>query len=179
MLIERILGVLKLDINTFEDIEHDQNATMQAAIVVIAAAVLSGIGSGLEAEVGFISVFIGVTIWAVIAWFLWSALTYFIGTNLFGGKADMGEMLRVIGFAQAPQMLNILGFIPILGGIIRFVTGIWALVTAFIAVRQGLDIDNIKTAITVLIGWLVMFIGSLIVAGLVAGAAVIGGALGG
>ena len=88
-------------------------------------------------------------------------------------------MMRVIGFAQAPQALNLLRFIPILGGIIGFVAGIWSLVAAFIAVRQGLDIDNTKAAITVIIGWIVVFVGSLIVVGLVAGLAIFGGAVAG
>ena len=44
-MLQRIIGVFKLDANTFEDIEHDESATGQAALVVLAVAVLSGLGS--------------------------------------------------------------------------------------------------------------------------------------
>jgi hypothetical protein len=94
----------------------------------------------------FISTFAG--------WIIWSALTFVVGTNLFDGKADVGEMLRVIGFAFAPQML---GIIPCLGTVVG---GIWSLIAGFIAVRQGLDLDNVKTALTIGVG----FIGYIVLA---------------
>lgn len=175
-MLERIIGVLKLDVNTYEEIEADQTATTQAAIVVVAVAILSGIGNGFAGN-SFIGGFISTAVWALIGWVIWSAVTYFVGTSFFGGKADLGQMLRVIGYAQAPQALNFLGFIPVLGGIISFVAAIWSLVTAFIAVRQGLDLDNTKAAITVVIGWIIVFVGGLIIGSLFAGAAIMGGAI--
>ncbi len=39
-MINRIIGVLKLDSATFEEIEHDQTATTQAAMVVLAVAIM-------------------------------------------------------------------------------------------------------------------------------------------
>lgn len=150
-MIDRILGVFKLDAQTFEKIEHDTSATGQAALVVAAAAVASTIGSSFGGEFSGL-LLIGSLIGPFIGWGIWSALTLAIGTNLFEGKADMGEMLRVIGFAYAPQMLSI---IPCVGALIG---GIWSLVAAFIAVRQGLDLDNVKTAITVGIGFVVYIV---------------------
>ena len=160
-MLERIIGVFKLDVNTYEEIEHDENATSQAAIVVAIVAILSGIGSGILASFNdgnFIISFIGALIWAFVGWFLWSAATYFIGTTLFDGRATMGEMLRVIGFAQAPQILGIIPCIGILGWI-------WSLVTGFIAVRQGLDLDNTKSAITIAVGAIIYLIGWFIING--------------
>ena len=48
----RIMGVFKLDVNTFEEIEHDESATSQAAIVVALVALLAVVGSGLGAQIG-------------------------------------------------------------------------------------------------------------------------------
>jgi hypothetical protein len=48
-MLERLMGVFMLNANTFEEIEHDQTATSQAAIIVAAVAILSGIGSGIGA----------------------------------------------------------------------------------------------------------------------------------
>lgn len=158
-MIERIIGVLKLDVATYEEIEHDPNALTQAAIVVAVVAFLSAIGSGIASTMGsgsFIMSFIATLIWTFIGWLIWAALTYFIGTTMFNGKADINEMLRVIGFAYAPQVL---GLIPCLG----LVGLIWSLVTGFVAVRQGLDLDNTQTAITVVIGGGVVLVGSIII----------------
>jgi hypothetical protein len=156
----RIIGVFKLDVNTFEEIEHDESATGQAAIVVALVALLAGVGSGLGAQIGqgsFVKSFLFTLIWAFVGWFLWSAVSYFVGTNLFGGKATMGEMLRVIGYAQAPQLL---GIIPCIGGLVG---AIWALIAGFIAIRQGLDLDNTKAFLTALIGFGVLIVGYIII----------------
>jgi hypothetical protein len=160
-----------LDVNTYEEIEHDENATSQAAIIVAIVALLNAIGSGIVAsmtEGSFITSFLLILVWTFIGWGIWAGVTYFIGTTFFGGRATMGEMLRVLGFAQVPQVLGIIPCVGIIGAI-------WALVTGFIAVRQGLDLDNTKAAITVVIGWLIVFVGSLLIGG---ATALVGGALG-
>jgi hypothetical protein len=180
-----MIGVLKLDVNTFEEIEHDPNATGQAAIIVALVAIVSAIGGffgvragsaamqqfgqqfeefGGEApfaafaQVSPVGVAINAFIGAFVAWVVWSLLTYLIGTNLFKGQATMGEMLRVLGFAQLPRLLNLFSFIPCVGVIISLVALVWSLVVGFIAVRQGLDLDNGQTAITVILSWLVALV---------------------
>ena len=59
----------------------------------------------------------------------------------------MGEMMRVLGFAYAPQVLSI---IPCIGWLVG---SIWSLIAAFIAVRQGLDLDNTKAFLTIIVGF--------------------------
>jgi hypothetical protein len=44
-MLQRIMGVFMLNADTFEEIEHDQSATGQAAIVVTIVALLSAIGA--------------------------------------------------------------------------------------------------------------------------------------
>lgn len=150
-MVERIIGVLQLDVPTFEQIEHDTSATGQAAGVVAIAAVCQAVGSSISASIAGQGVgpnFLATLVAAFIGWIVWSAITYWVGTSLFEAKADLGEMLRVIGFAQAPLILAI---IPCLG---TLVGGIWALVAGFIAIRQGLDLDNTKTFVTIIIGFI-------------------------
>lgn len=161
-MLDRIMGVLRLNVATFEEIEHDQSAISEAAIIVAVVALLSGIGQALAADT-FITSFLATLVWAFVGWFLWAAVTYFVGTSLFGGQADMGEMLRVLGYAQAPQILRVLTFIPCIGFIIGIIVWLWSLAAAFIAVRQGLDVDNVKALLTVLIGWIVVVAGSILI----------------
>lgn len=164
-MLDRIIGVLKLDVNTYEEIEADEGATGQAAIVVSIVAILGGlIGGGISAALGgsFIGSFLSTLLNAYIGWLVWAGVTYFVGTSFFGGQATMGEMLRVIGYAQAPGILRI---IPVCGG---FIGWIWSIATGFIAVRQGLDIDNTKAILTIIIGWVAVFIVSLIIGAILA-----------
>ena len=141
---DRVVGVFKLDEAIFENIEHDPEALQQAAAVVAIAAVLSAFGESYTGS--RIVELVGTVAFFFIGWVLWSGLTFFVGTRLYDGTASMGEMLRVIGFAFAPQAL---GIVPCLGTAIGFV---WTCVAGFIAVRQGLDLDNTKTLITIGIG---------------------------
>lgn len=159
-MLDRILGVFKLDVGTFESIEHDQSATGQALIVVILAAILSGLGSGIFSIFGgtpFIRNFLGGIIGALIGWLVWSVVSWFVGTRLFGGIATADEMLRVIGFANAPLML---GIIPCIGQLIGW---IWSLVAGFIAIRQGLDLDNTKAFLTALVGFVTLIVLNVII----------------
>ena len=166
-MLNRIIGVFKLDVNTFEEIEHDQGATTQAAMIVALVALISAIGSGLGASMSdssFMGSFIGTLLWTFVGWLLWSAVSYFVGTTFFGGQADLGEMLRVIGFAFSPQ---ILGIIPCFGAIVG---AIWSLIAGFIAVRQGLDVDNTKAFLTIAVGFIVYMLGMWLIGTLVGGA---------
>lgn len=99
---------------------------------------------------------------ALIGWGVSSVVLFFVGTRLLPGKnteADMGQVLRATGFAQAPQLLNVFAFIPVLGFLIRLVTAVWSLVALVIAVRQALDYDDTMRAVIVcLIAWAVMIV---------------------
>ena len=181
-MISRIVGVFKLDANTFEEIEHDPSATSQAFIIVLVVALLSGIGRAGSAALraagtagsdgsallggtnSALTAFGVAVLITFIGWVVWSLLTFAIGTILFGGQATIGEMLRVIGFAFAPQLL---GIIPCFGSLVGT---LWTLVAGFVAVRQGLDLDNTRAGITVAIGAVVYFIGLAIVGVAIGGA---------
>ena len=169
-MLDRIIGVFRLHVPTFEEIEHDTTATGQAAGVVALAAICSGIGGAVGANLagdGAGASFLATVFSAFAGWFIWSWLTLVIGTSVFDGRADLGEMLRVLGFAYAPQMLAL---IPCLGA---FVGGIWSLMAGFIAVRQGLDLDNTKAFLTVIVGFIVYVVLSIVMGIFVGGLSLI------
>ena len=152
----RIIQAAKLDVNLYEEVESDSGAMGQAMGVVLLSAVAAGIGSiGTKGAAGIV---IG-TITALIGWYVWAYLTYFIGTKFFPEpqtKADHGELLRTIGFSSAPGILRILGIIPFLYEIIFFISGVWMLVAMVIAVRQALDYKSTLRAVGVcIVGWII------------------------
>ena len=140
-----------LDIATYEEVEHDENLTTQAAIVVLIAALARGVGGFNDGENGII---VGVVA-ALFSWLVWAGITYLIGDKLLKGTATWGELLRTLGYAQAPAVLLIFGFVPVLGNILGAVVGIWLLVTGIVAIRQALDFDTGKAVLTAFLGWLV------------------------
>ncbi|NIN71640.1 MAG: hypothetical protein GTO46_06865 [Gemmatimonadetes bacterium] len=160
---ERMVGAATLNIATYEEVEHDQTATGQAAGVVALVAVASAIGSyGIGGLYGAL----GQVVSAFIGWVVWSAVTLLIGTKVFGGTADMGEMLRTLGFAQSVGVVKVLGIIPLLGWIAGLAAGIWMLVCGVVAVRQALDFTTGKAIGTVILGWLAMMALAVLFAGI-------------
>ena len=155
----RIIRAAKLDVSLYEEVEADKTAMGQAMGVVVLSSVAVGIGTiAIRGPMGIVTGTIG----ALIGWYIWAFLTYWIGTKLLPEpqtKADVGELLRTIGFSSSPGLIRVLGFIPVLGGIILFGTSIWMLVAMVIAVRQALDYKSTGRAIVVcLIGWLIQIL---------------------
>ena len=152
---DRMIRAAKLDVRLYEEVEADQGAMTQAMTVVILSALAAGIGS---ANVGLLGMVIS-TIAALIGWYVWAFLTYFIGTKFLAEpqtRADHRELLRTIGFSSAPGLIRVLGIIPGLRTLIFLVAGIWMLVAMVIAVRQALDYTSTDRAIGVcVIGWVV------------------------
>jgi hypothetical protein len=151
-IVDRMRGAALLDVATYEEVEHDNEATGQAAVVVIVVAICTAIGAIWR---GGPSIIMG-PVSAILGWLLWSALTYLIGDKLLGGTATWGELLRTIGFAQSPGVLMIFGIIPILGGLVRVVVAIWLLIAGIVAIRQALDFSTGKAIVTALLGWIAM-----------------------
>jgi len=149
----------KLDVNLYEEVEADKAAMSQAMGVVLLSSVAAGIGS--IGQLGAKGVIIG-AITALIAWYVWAYITYFIGTKILPEpqtKADHGELLRTIGFSSSPGLLRILAIIPGIGGIIFMITSVWMLVAMVIAVRQALDYQSTLRAVGVcIIGWVIQAI---------------------
>src|SRR3982750_521073 len=102
-IVDRMRGAALLDVATYEEVEHDDKATGQAAVVVVIVAVCAAIGAVWRGGPSIIMAPIG----AILSWLLWSAITYVIGDKLLGGTATWGELLRTLGFAQAPGVLMI------------------------------------------------------------------------
>ena len=156
---DRLFRAAKLDVQLYEEVEADRDATVQAMIVVVLAAVAAGIGS---LGSGSATAIVTGTLVSLVGWLVWAFLTYFIGTRMLPEpqtSADYGELLRTIGFASAPGVIRALGIVPGLGAPLFLIGGIWMLVAMVIAVRQALDYTSTLRAVGVcVIGWLVQVV---------------------
>ena len=75
-LLQRVKGVLILDAGTFEEIEADTSANMQALLVVVAGSLAAGLGAGVR--LGFTGL-LRETLGGLIGWVMWAAVTWVIG----------------------------------------------------------------------------------------------------
>lgn len=168
-LVSRVLRAIRLDKAFYKEVESDTSLTQQALLVVIIASVLSGIGSffgALMSGSGFGSALLGLVLGiaiSVVGYFIWAFIAYFVGTRLFKGTADYGELQRTLGYAFAPTALGLLSFIPCVGPVIALLGFLWTLVCGVVAVREALDFDLGKAVLTVIIGWVVWFAISMII----------------
>jgi hypothetical protein len=173
-LVERAVGAAKLDAGIYEEIEHDPSALGQAMTVVVVSALAAGIGA---AHGGVGAILIGV-VTSLIGWVIWATLTWLVGTKVMPEpttKADLGELLRTIGFSAAPGVLCVLGFIPVLGALIALFALGWQLAAMVVAVRAALDYSGNGRAIAVcLTGFLAYLVIVIVVSGAIG--ALIGGA---
>ena len=148
---DRIIRAAKLDVNLYEEVEADKGAMGQAMAVVVLSSVAAGLGT--ITRVGLTGIVVG-TITALIGWFIWAWLTYIIGTKLLPEpqtRADIGELLRTIGFSSSPGLIRVLGIIPGLGALVHLAAMVWMLVAMVIAVRQALDYTSTMRAVGVCI----------------------------
>ena len=156
---DRIIRAVKLDAQLYEEVEADTGAMGQAMGVVVLSSMAAGVGS---VAIGGLGGILGGAIAALTGWYVWAYLTYFIGTKFLPEpqtEADLGELLRTIGFSSSPGLIRVFGIIPGLAGPLFLVAQIWMLVAMVIAVRQALDYESTSRAVGVcVIGWIVQLL---------------------
>ena len=169
---ERMIGAAKLDVETYEEVERDQSAMGQAMAVVALSAMASAIGF---AGLGGLRGLIGSLIAALLGWFVWAGIIYLVGTQALPEpqtKADLGQVLRTVGFAASPGILSVVGIIPLFGWLVRLIVFVWQIAATVVAVRQALDYKTTGKAVVVCILGVIayvavfMFLGALGLAGM-------------
>jgi hypothetical protein len=165
--VHRLTGAAMLDPATYEEVEADRGATVQAVAVVVLASLAAGVGArgaaGARQVLGFFAVG---TVVSLALWAAFAALIYQVGSRLLPvpeTRVDAGQLLRTLGFAAAPGLLQVFAVftgltIPIFGVAIG-----WTLVASVVAVRQALDYSTTRRAVAVCaIAWLLtLLIGAM------------------
>ena len=159
----RMLRAALLDAAIYEEVEADRGATWQALGVVLLASVATGIGALRNSGVTGI-------LWHplvdVATWYAWAWVTYWIGTRLLPTpetQADLGELLRTLGFACAPGVLRFAALLEPVAFWVFTLSALWMLVATVVAVRQALDYRSTWRAVAVCaIGFPIYALGQLV-----------------
>ncbi len=166
-MLNRMLGAALLRTDTFEDVENDSGATLQAFLVVIIVAVASGVGGILNGDGNIVEGLVFGIIRGAVTWAVWAVVALFVGTTLLkteATRADWGELARGTGFAQTPGVLNILVFIPQIGPVITTLVFFWQWAAMVVAARQTLDYTStLRAFFVILIAAIPVFIINAIV----------------
>src|SRR5512146_2172564 len=106
-IINGMLRAMRLDKTFFEEVEHDTSYNQDALVVVILVSLVGAFGNflgsliagrGFGAAIG--GLIVGLLL-AVLCYFLWVFVAHWVGTTLFKGSGDRGEVQRAFGFAYA------------------------------------------------------------------------------
>lgn len=153
---DRVVGAMKLDENTFEDVERDPTAIGQAVTVIVLAAVAAGIGNIWW---GGLTGIVRGAIMSIISFLVWSAIVWLVGTKLMPEpttNADYPQTFRTLGFAAAPGLAAVVTIIPLLGWLLLFLIWLWQISAMVVAVKAVLDYSTIgKAIVVVLIGFVI------------------------
>jgi hypothetical protein len=150
---------LTLDGDFYENARNTPKNQRIARTIVILAAVSHAIGTAIilvinRATLPILILSLIVDALSVVGgYYFWTLTIWLIGQWLKRDSLTYGELLVPIGFAYAPQVLNFLTIIPLLGRPIELLLALWSLLAVIVAVRQGLDIKTRWAALICLVGW--------------------------
>jgi len=143
---KNVVAAASLDPEFYNRAEVDTHLDLQALTVVVVANGLAGVGSSIATEANvLVGVGLGIAS-GIVGWLIWSMVAMLVGTRVFNGSSDFGQMRRVIGFAYAPLAIGLIPWLGIIGAI-------WVLVAAVIAIREGMHFSTKRSIATMVIGW--------------------------
>ena len=160
-IIARLTRMVQFDHTVYREIAQDDDATIQAAAIIVVVAFLSAIGSAIAAR-SVLSFFLTLIVSVPLGWLIWTGLVYLVGAKLFNGQGTFMGMLRVLGYTMAPSVLGILAVIPCLGWIAALVGAVLSLVLGFFAIRETMELTTEKAVLTIVIGWVLRLVIGLI-----------------
>lgn len=187
-IIQGMIRAARLDKTFYEEVEHDVSYDQDALGVVLLVSLVGAVGGFLGSLIsgaGVVAAILGLIVGLVLAvagYYLWAYVAHFIGTRFFKGTGTFGEVRRALGFAYAPQIINVLSFIPCVGALIGIAAWLWSIATGFVAIRQSLDQDDTNAALTIIVSGIVTFVVTALISGVFAalgvGVATVTGAFG-
>ena len=153
-MLSRMIGAALLRSETFEEVEADSSAMVQALIVVIIVAIASAIGFFLSEDTDIVRAIIRGVVFGIVSWAVWALVAVFVGTKILNTEdteADWGQVARCTGFAQTPGILSVLVFVPFIGWLFGLVSLAWRIAAMVVAIRQSLDYTSTLRAFFVIL----------------------------
>ena len=191
MLTDRIIAAFTFRREVYAEVERDITFTQTAWLLVIVVGFLNQLGS--QASPNLIKWLLGAvlgTIGVVIAFAVGAFVINWVGRTVFNADVTFEELVRTLGLAY---VWNIVGVVGVLAGFsdalacllapVTFIAGIMGLISWFVATKEALDLEWVQTIVTVILGWIALFVIMAITGAVLSllglGAAAVGGLIGG
>jgi hypothetical protein len=166
MLTERIMGAFTFRKGIYAEVEQDASFTSTAWLLVAVVAFLNQLGTNASGDfVGWLVGAVIGTIFAVLGFAVGAFVISWVGKSFFNADVTFEEMVRTLGLAY---IWNVVGFIGVLAAFstalscvlapVMILAAIATIVAWFIAAKEALDLDWGQTIITVILGWIALFI---------------------
>jgi len=183
IIMDRIIKALTFKREVYEEVEHDSSFTTTAWLIVAVVSFLNALGTGSSDNIlNWLLNALGGAVFAIVGFAVAAFVIDLVGRTIFKAESSFNEVVRTVGLAYVWQVFGVLGtlgvFIPLLlcvVGPVTFVAWILWIISAFIAVKEALDLEWLQTIITVVLGWVAFFV-VVLIGGLILGAIGIGGA---
>jgi hypothetical protein len=172
-MLERIRRAITLDSSLYRTVAGDPAFTNEAIAIAVVASILAAVGM-LGVRGGAASFFAEVFNGILFGWIAWSALAVVIG-NALGGRSTFRQMLRTLGYANAPRAIAVFGAIPFIGWLFQLAAGILAIIAGVIGIREAMGFDTGKAIITAILGVLLFVAASVVIGLILAGASLLFG----
>jgi hypothetical protein len=187
MLTQRIIGAFTFRKGVYAGVEKDTEFTTTAWIIVAVVAFLNQLGLQATSNVGnwLLGAIVG-TIFAVLGFAVGALVINWVGRAVYKADVTFHELVRTLGLASVWQVIGALGILASFAGCllapVMIAATVLMVVAWLIAVKEALDLDWVKTILTVILGVLamlaVMALGLLVMGAFGLGAVALGGLLG-
>ena len=162
MLVDRIIGALTFRTGVYSEVKEDATFTRTAWIIVAVVAFLNQLG--WQATSNPTSWVLGAIlggVFAIIGFAAAALVMNSVGRALFGSDVTFEELVRTLGLAYVWQVVSVLGALTGLFGAllclfapIIVISAILLVVAWFVAANEALDLEWVRTVVTVILGWL-------------------------
>lgn len=142
-LIPRLEGVLGFRSDIYREIESDHHAIPQSIAVVVATALLVGLGQGSG---GLVSVFAGIA-GAILLWMAATTLLWGVARFTTETPVEFSKLLRCTGFAYLWIALELFASLPILGPLFEWAAVILVIASLVVGTREALETDTARAAL--------------------------------
>ncbi len=166
MLTDRIISAFTFRSGVYKEVEKDTTFTTTAWLLVIVVGFLNQLGSRVSGRPfhWLIGAVLG-TIGVVIAFAVGAFIINWVGRTVFNAEVTFEELVRTLGLAY---VWNLVGVIGVLAGFsdalscllapVTFVAWIAGLISWLVAAKEALDLEWVQTIVTVILGWIALFV---------------------
>jgi uncharacterized membrane protein YvlD (DUF360 family) len=155
------VGAIALNRDDYRQIARDVYMTGPALLIALVSQILQSLNAQGQFDLVDILARFGLWVFAV--------LILFITAIILRGKADFTTTLRVVGFAQAAHILELLGFIPVIGPLARVMAVILAILGTWIGTATAHELSGWRSILLPLV-----YIATLVISIIFLGAVVEG-----